>query len=305
MPGRANSTDQLSKEKQTLLLLNQILWNTKQFAAEKVVNFEEIVDEWQGLDDPFEAKELYHEFKTRLLGPNTSTKYENDCKSAVLYPTLNKTILSLPQRLKRQRKEYGKFLKTEEEFTIKMIETYSQWNNPKRNMDPWEEFSKLDALNGQFLKFLKSQEEEWEMKEKPLVKAETDVDMMMDCIARGNKFRQKSLSHNLPTGMVKDNPELGKLVKLLPINPKYRFPSPAKSEEAEWEGDSEAESECSDYFAGVRPEEQKVVKHHPPQNKVRLKNLSMIKKKYSKASFRSMERQKQEIDPDFKYFEIV
>lgn len=42
---RANSGDLLSKEKQTLLLLNQILLNTKKFSTDKVINFEEIVHE--------------------------------------------------------------------------------------------------------------------------------------------------------------------------------------------------------------------------------------------------------------------
>ncbi len=263
------------------------------------------MDEWEGLEDPYQCKELYHEFKSRLLGSNVSSKYENDWKSVILYPNSNKTVTSLPRRLKEQRREYSKFLQTEEEFTNKIIDTYTQCNNPKKDIDPWEEFSRLDSLTSEFLSFVKKDDQKSSLSSKKWRKSETSIDNLMNAIAVGDKLREKSLSHNIPPSMLKDNPDLPALISLLPINPKPRCPSPPKSEgEGEGEDDEEDSESISDYFAGVRHEPKPVLKCAPPQNQILPKTFTAARKKYGSVSFKTKEK-KQEADPDYKFFEIV
>jgi len=301
---RANNGDVLSKEKQTLLLLNQILLSTKKFSTDKVVNFEEIVNECQILDDPYHCKELYHEFKNYLLGSPVTSKFENNWKSVILNPTSSKTVTSLPLRLKQHKPEYDKFLQVEEKFTNDVINAYT---NLKSDVNLMKEFSKLEKITDNFLSHLtKDVERNAYFQDNPK-EPESNLELLMNSIAIGNKLREKSLSHNLPPNMVKDNPDLPSLVSLLPINPKPRCPSPQESEgEGEDEGDDEDDEESiSDYFAGVRHEKKPFLKNQPPQNMIRPKNFSMTKQKYGSASFRKKEQKKPVRDPDFKFFEII
>lgn len=190
-----------------------------------------------------------------------------------------------------------------------MIDTYISCNvrNPKKDVDPWKEFSKLEGITESFMSFLKKDDQ------KPLYgkdnpkEPESNIDLLLNSLAIGNKFREKSLSHNLPPSMVKDNPDLPSFISLLLINPKPRCPSPQKSEgEGEDEGDEEDDDESiSDYFAGVCHEKKPVMKNPPPQNMIRPKNFSMTKQKYGSASFKKKEKKKPTRDPDFKFFEIV
>ena len=158
--GEKNNDVLLSDEKQTLMLLNKILIQTKEFSTDKRLNFEELGDEFDGLEKAQKSLELYHDFKNFLLGSNHTGKFENYIKDDILDPVFHQIKLDLPQRLRQYRPKFQKYLRKEEKFTHKIIDTYLKLNNPREGVDPWSEFSKLDSITGKFLKDIKKDEEQ-------------------------------------------------------------------------------------------------------------------------------------------------
>lgn len=95
----------MTKEKQTLILLNEILNNAKEFDTNKVINFEELEANWRGLESSMKSKDLFNNFRNYLLNSNNLSKSENQCKSEILDGSYHKIKKSFPKRLEEYHKQ--------------------------------------------------------------------------------------------------------------------------------------------------------------------------------------------------------
>lgn len=165
MDHSSNSESELKKEellerdKLTLLLLNEIIQQVKEFSEDKIIDYELIADNSNVLGDPFKSKELYTNYRLRLLQSSHHSEIENDCKKAILESFPAEAQKTFPHRLRIYESKAGNVLKKEEDFTHKMIDSYNKLVDPDYDTDRNEEFNNLASITDEFLAHLKREEQ--------------------------------------------------------------------------------------------------------------------------------------------------
>ena len=99
----------------------------------------------------------------------------------------------------------NKFLKNEEKYTRKIIDTYVNLNQKVYEEDQAKEFHKLSKLTDEFLDYIKKDEQISESEQ------EDEMEDIMSVLTMNRKIRENTFSQNLLPGVQKDNPDLQKL----------------------------------------------------------------------------------------------
>ena len=89
---------------------------------------------------------------------SASSEIENDCKKSILESFAYEAEQTFPDRLKIYESKTANLLKTEEEFTHKMIDSYINLNTTSDKDYKSVEFSNLWKINQEFLSYLNREE---------------------------------------------------------------------------------------------------------------------------------------------------
>lgn len=147
-----------NKPGQTLLLLYEIAKQVKDFSEEKFIDYEQIADTSEVLGDGFKSKELYDDFRNKLMKSTRWSDIEKDWKKSILESFPEEAQQTFPDRIKIYNNKSGKILEKEEKFTHKMIDSYIKLTNPSEDTNQMEEFSNLWNITDGFLDYLKKEE---------------------------------------------------------------------------------------------------------------------------------------------------
>ena len=75
-----NKEEKLERDKLILIILSEIISQTKEFDVEKHIKYDQVSENLNLIDDPFQVQELFECFRTRLNQPSSQSDIENNCK---------------------------------------------------------------------------------------------------------------------------------------------------------------------------------------------------------------------------------
>jgi hypothetical protein len=151
--------EQLEKDRLTLLLLSEVIEQVKEFSDEKAFDLIEISKSSSMLNDWSNSKDLYFDFRKKLIQSSPISEVEYDCKKNIMESFASEVQETFPHRLQIYESKYGNMFKKEEEFTHQMIDSCLNLTGENGTVDKMEEFLKLCQINEEFLSYLKREEQ--------------------------------------------------------------------------------------------------------------------------------------------------
>jgi len=155
----ANTEDQIDQNKLVLVLLGTIVGQVEEFSTDKVIDYVQAADESDSLGDPLKCKQLFNDFKARLVDSSPGMPAEHACKREVLESFHVEAKATFPDRLRVYNSLSESALATEQQYTHDLIDSYLRLTEPADADSQQCEFDRLCRVNAEFFDYLRREDQ--------------------------------------------------------------------------------------------------------------------------------------------------